>query len=496
MNDVNRKMAAGIAWMSMMRVGVKGLSLISTIALARLLAPGDFGLIAMAMSVISALDLIRAFNFDLALIHRQNTDRTYYDTAWTFNISFSFALAVILLCIAPVATIFFKEPRLLAVMRWLALSVFISGFENIGVVAFRKELVFHKEFVLRIVQKACGIAVTVPLAFALRNYWALVIGAVSDSLLAVVISYLAHPFRPRLSLKASKHLFSFSKWLVATNSIWFLRDRVPDYVLGRVAGTSALGLFSLSVEISNLPTSELIAPMNRAVFPAYAKMAHDLKELQQGFLNVIGLILLVALPAGFGISATSELIVDVVLGTKWEAAVPAISILAIYGSINAMQTNCGAIHYAMSRPRTVAVMGAIHAALVLPLVIVGAYRYGAIGVAWVYLIAAIIVVPLNYYVVLRRLHLAMRTVCNLLWRPAVATAIMYTVTHEWIAARPSRTLPALLAAILIGVVTYGAALAALWLVSGRPIGPERTLTNRLLVPAWSRLSARWARGAA
>jgi O-antigen/teichoic acid export membrane protein len=489
MKTINMKIASGIAWMSLMRIGVKGLGLISSIVLARLLVPADFGLVAMAMSVILALELLREFSFDVALIQRQDADRSYYDTAWTLNVLLGLLLATLLVLAAFPAADYYNEPRLRSVMQVLAVGMLISGFENIGVVAFRKDLAFHKEFVLRVAQKACAIAVTLPLAFVLRSYWALVIGTVSSYALGVGISYYAHPFRPRFSLAARKHLFAFSKWLAANNALWFLRDRSQDFVLGRVGGPAALGLFTISYEISNLPTTELVAPINRAVFPGYAKMAHDLSILAQGFLNVIGLVVVVALPAGFGIAATSPVLVPVVLGDKWLEAVPIVSVLAIFGSLNALQTNCCAIHYAMGRPRTLTLIGVIQLASLLPSVIWSAYSYGPLGVAWAYLInVALVIVPLNYGVALHRLRLPAHRLAALLWRPALATSAMYAIVHVWIehAARPS--VITLIAAVALGGLVYTGTLVLLWLAAGRPDGVEKTFTNKFLLAAWSRIA--------
>ena len=492
MTSVSRQMAAGIAWMSLMRVGIKGLGLFSTVILARLLVPADFGLVAMAMSVISAFELLRAFNFDVALIQRQDADKSFYDTAWTLNILFGVVLGVLVLAIAIPAASFFDEPRLRAVIKALAIGVFISGFENIGVVAFRKDLAFHKEFVLRVGQKLCGLAVTLPLAFALRSYWALVIGMVSSSACNVLISYFAHPFRPGISLAARQQLLSFSKWLLATDLIWFVRDRTPDVLIGRIAGPNALGIFSISLEISSLPTTELVGSINRTVLPSYAKMAADMDALRRGFLDVVGLVSVLALPAGFGIAATSSLIVEIVLGEKWLAAIPLVSVLAIFGSLNALTSNCGALHIAMGRPSTAMAIGMAQVVVLAPTLAWSAFQYGATGVAWTYLAnVALVTLPLNLVVALQRLGLSFKPLAALLWRPVAATGAMYLVTTSAVGRLPAR-IDGLAGAVVLGFAVYSATLVALWLLAGRPMGPEKTLTDKFLAPTWRRLVTRRA----
>jgi lipopolysaccharide exporter len=443
----------------------------------------------MAMSVIAALELLSAFNFDFALIQRQDAERPHYDTAWTLNVMFAVGLASVLAIIAFPASDFFDEPRLRAVMQFLAIGMLIQGFENIGVVAFRKDLEFRKEFVMRIAQKVCGTAITLPLAFALRSYWALVIGIVAGNVLSVLVSYYAHPFRPRFSLAARSHLFSFSKWLLVNNFLFFLRDRTPDFLLGKIGGASALGLYTISNEISGLPTGELVAPINRAVLPGYAKMAAEPEALRRGFLDVIGLIAIVALPAGLGIAATSHLIVGVVLGDKWMAAAPIISILGIAHALNALQTNCGNMHYAMGNPRLLTNCVAIEVLLLVPSMIWAGQRYGAQGVALAYLVnIALIAVPLNYAVLQRKLALPVHQLLALFWRPFVAGGVMY-VSTVFVAKRFEPSFGALLGVICLGAAIYVLMVVGMWWGAGRPVGPEQTVVENFIVPTWHRIVA-------
>jgi lipopolysaccharide exporter len=494
MTSVSRQIASGIAWMSLMRAAIKGLGLLSTVILARLLVPADFGLVAMATSVISALELLRAFNFDVALIQRQDADRSFYDAAWTLNILFGAALAALVLAASVPAAKFFGEPRLQAVVQVLALGVLVSGTENIGVVAFRKELAFRKEFALRIVQKTCGMAVTLAVAFIYRSYWALVIGMVSGSAFNVLLSYYAHPFRPRLSLRAKGHLLNFSKWLMANDFIWFARDRTPDFVLGRVIGPSALGVFSISMEISNLPTTELVGSINRAVLPTYAKVASDLVALRRGFLDVVGLIAMLALPAGFGIAATADRIISVALGDKWTAAIPLVSVLAVFGSLNALTSNCNAVQIATGKPSTATWTGFAQVLILVPTLVLSAYAYGPQGVAWAYLASvALLNLPLNFAFALRRLSLPFASIGALLWRPFVATVAMYLVTTQVGALLPSGIV-GLVGAVAVGTAVYSAMLVLLWLVAGRPAGPEKTVVSKLVAPAFQRMLAGRANG--
>ena len=120
MEHVRKKMATGVFWMASARMIVRALGALSTLILARLLAPSDFGLIAMATSLIALLELLSAFSFDLALIRRPDSTSDDFDTAWTLNVLFATGIAIALFISAPFAADFYHEPRLQTVIYLVA----------------------------------------------------------------------------------------------------------------------------------------------------------------------------------------------------------------------------------------------------------------------------------------------------------------------------------------------------------------------------------------
>src|SRR5262249_45457483 len=131
------RMARGAAWMVAARFVDRSIGVVSTVVLARLLLPADFGLVAMAMSIIAALALLGAFNFDLALIQHPSSERRHFDTVWTLDLGVAVVSALTLLILAAPAASFYREPRLSWVMVALAAGALIGGLQNVGVVTFR-----------------------------------------------------------------------------------------------------------------------------------------------------------------------------------------------------------------------------------------------------------------------------------------------------------------------------------------------------------------------
>ena len=317
MEAVNKGMAKGVMWTVLFKFVTRGIGLISTVILARLLVPADFGLVAMAMAIVAGLEILSAFNLDVVLIQNQNAERKHYDTAWSFNLVAGAVQALILVFIAPLIAHFYNDPRLQMIVYLLALGRLVGGAENIGMVAFRKDLQFHKDFKFQVIKKMAGFTITMGLAFWLRNYWALIGGMLAGTFAGVVLSFAMQSYRPRFSFAAVGELFHFSKWLLINNFLYFAIQESSSFILGKLGGSHALGLFTVSYEISNLPSTDLVAPINRAIFPGYAKMAGDMGVLQQGFLNILSAIALFVLPIGAGIALTAGPLVHLMLGAKW-----------------------------------------------------------------------------------------------------------------------------------------------------------------------------------
>jgi lipopolysaccharide exporter len=478
MQSTHRSMATGALWMVLFKFSERGLGLLSTLILVRLLAPADFGVVAMAMSFVALLELLAAFGFDVALIRNQGTERKDYDTAWTLNVLLGLGVAALMLALSQPLSTFYREPAVAAVIALLAVGSAVQGFENIGVVAFRKELEFAREFRYLVAKKIVSFAITVPLAFALRNFWALVFGIVAGRCASVALSYWVHPYRPRFSLAARGDLLHFSKWLLVNNALNFLRERASDFVIGRTGGAHSLGIFNESYFIANLPTTDLVMPINRAVFPAYARIAADRDALRVSFAAVIGVIALFAVPAGTGIAAVADSLTWVVLGPKWMEGVPVIEMLAFFGVTIALQTNSYSVYLALGKPRLQAGVSLLFLAVLIPGLLWFTTRQGINGAAAAFVLAGLVILPANYAVALRQLELPASVIIKALWRPVIASAAMFFAVRALLGVLPEVEIVRLLAGVSAGVVVYLSALTLLWRLSGAGASAERAILDR------------------
>jgi O-antigen/teichoic acid export membrane protein len=480
---LRRAFLHGTAWVFAGRWAVRALGLVSTAALARLLAPADFGLIAIAMLVIGFIEVFLLLGVESALVRHPAPTREHWDTAWTIRLLQNLGTAALLAAAAPLAAIYFKEARIEPVIWALAGGIAVSGFSNIGVLEFNRDLRFDREFALRVVGKVLQLAVTLGTALWLRNYWALAIGTVSGYLIGCVLSYVFHPYRPRLSLARARELLGFSLRMVGLSIAYFAESRIDEILLGRLATNRALGLYSLASEMGQLPVSEVAAPLNRSMMPALARIQQDPGRMNAAYLNVIGTLAMVVIPAGVGMALVADPFVRVVLGYQWLEAVPLLQCLAVYGVFRGLYMCPMHALIAYGRPGVSAQFAWAGVLLLAPLGYALVTLYGAIGMAWARTLVGGIVFVIAAASMARVTGCRFGTQLARFARPAAAAALMagtlLALPHiEW--AHPALEL---FGKAALGALVYTLATLALWHAAGRPDGGERlaldTLRRRL-----------------
>jgi lipopolysaccharide exporter len=478
---MGRRVAAGAVWMVALKLIERGIGVVSTLILARLLVPADFGLVAMAMAVFAFVELAGSFGFDIALIRNHEATRAHYDSAWTLSVGYGVLSGLLLTALAWPTAVYFGEPRLLLVMQALAAISLIQGLENIGAVNFRKHFQFGKDFQLMLAKKLIAFCVTLALAFSLRSYWALLGGIAASRVSGVAMSFVLHPYRPRFNTTEIRGLFQFSRWIVLSRVIEYFNDRGPDLLIGRALDAASLGMFRVAKELATLPTTELLFPIMRAVFPGYAAVAHDRAALARSFLAVQGMILTLTVPAAAAIVMLADPIVRLLLGPNWLPAIPLIQVLGLYGALTAFQATNIAVFNVLGVPHWATSLKAAEATILLPLLI---YTLGeGLGlqpVAWCIFLTQALLIPAGMILLARTLKIGLRDRMRVVWRPLLATMLMVVAIHIVLRATGHAVDLAdaarqLLIALPVAALCFIGAIIGLWRIAGKPEGAEQRL---------------------
>ena len=390
-----RVIHAGV-WAFGLRMVNQLFSLIRIVILARILSPKDFGLFGIAVLILSALETFSQTGFQAALIQKNEDIRLYLDTAWMVQIFRALIIAVILISTAPYTAFFFETPAAKAIIQVVGLSVLFQGFINVGVIYFQKELEFHKEFIYIMSGNLADLIFAVVAAFTFRNAWALVFGLLAGNIVRLIVSYLIHPYRPRLRIegKKVKELYAFGKWILGSSILFFVVTHGDDIFVSKVLGISALGLYLVAYRLSEIPVTEITSVVKAVTFPAYSKLQGNNAKLKRAFLHTFEAVAFAALPISIGILILGPDFIRNFLGSNWTEMIYALQILSISGFIQSITAPVGSLFWAVGQPKIGFIMNATRVLIMAVFIYPLSLKWGITGVALSVLAGSVMKVPI------------------------------------------------------------------------------------------------------
>jgi len=385
-----------------LRVLQRVLTLIRTIVLARILSPNDFGLFGIALLALSALETFSQTGFHHALIQKKNDISPYLNTAWTVQLARGIFLATLLFISSPFIAGFFNEPDAIDLLKALGLSIILQDARNIGIVFFQKELEFRKQFFFMFSGTLADFCVAIAAALILKNSWALVFGLIAGNLVRMIVSYIVHPYRPSLcfNIGQCKELFGFGRWVLGSNILIFLITHGDDVLLGRILGTTTLGLYQMAYRLSNLPATEITHVISQVSYPAFSKLQDNMQGLKNAYLKIQQNIAYLALPLSSLIIVLAPDFTAIFLGEKWLPIVPAMQILTLWGLIRALG-NVTELARAVGKPKIGTYVHIVHLVFLAIFIYPLTLRWGMVGTSLAVLFASFIMRVVSVFSVLK-----------------------------------------------------------------------------------------------
>lgn len=467
-----------------MRVFVRSLGFVSTIILARLLTPSDFGIVALAISFMSILQAMTGFGIDSALVSREKVVKSDYDTAWTITLIRGAFVSTALLSLTLFLPDFLGEPKLEPVMFCIAVLAMILHTKSIYVIGFQKELNFRREFLFLSLPRLISFIVTLIFAFQLRNYWALIIGQLCGAFVTVATSYIMTGKTSRLTLSEWRTFYSFSVWVTFANMLNQVSDRLNTILVSKILGTSVVGQYMMAREISDLPSTEFSQPIRRALFPGFAKSKSALSELKELHYTSTFAQSLIVFPAGFGLSAVSQHAVPILLGPQWSMIVSVIAVISVSESFRVAVGNMYILHLALGDTKTMFYRALFQISLCPAIMYYSIVHKGFEGITTGIAVSAVIMIGCDLCLINRKLMTNTVELISIIWRPLLSAIIMYAVLKYLdlvllsILASPSHV-KLLFIEVGAGASIYCGVLYATWILVGRPQTLEVTGVNYL-----------------
>jgi len=454
--------------------------IVSTFILARLLLPDDFGIVAMASVVVAFADVIFDLGINVALIQRKNPSQAYYNTAWTLRILQTAAVATVLIILAPFAADYYKDPRVTAAVQLMALSMMIASFENVGVITFQKELRFADDARLMLFKRLVGFFITIALTLILQSYWGMIIGALCSRLASTARSYMVHPMRPKFSLEEMGSIFSISQWVLVKNISVYLDRNLHIFLVGGMGKTGITGGYTLANEIADVPGADLLAPINRVLFPAFARVKDNLTELTRLLVRVQAVQVMVTFPTCVGFVLTAHEFVPVALGEKWVFIVPFVQILALSNIIQSISSSANYVLTVIGKMRLLALTSWIQITIFGLGLTVLHNKLDPQHIAAVRMTAIVLTFGVSYWLVMRNIPgLTVAMLARGTGRPVLGCLAM-VVALMLLQAEVTAPLAVMLAMkVVLGAIVYIGTVLALWHLSGRPESAESFFIDKL-----------------
>jgi O-antigen/teichoic acid export membrane protein len=350
--------------------------------LARLLAPDDFGLFAIAAVVLGVLLTLSDLGIGPALVHKDEVDRRDYVVAWTLEILRALMISGLLLISAPFVAELFGEPRAVNIIRALALRPILVALASIQLAKLNRGLEFRTLAALKLPAAFIDLVVAVSLAKTL-GVWAMVIGILAGEVATVIIAYTRRPWRPGFSLRRENvlQLVTFGRWIFLTGVIALAGGTVLQAVISRKLGTAELGLFYMALQLANLPsevTDQVITPV---AFPLYARLRTNRQRVSRAFRTIYVGMSAFLVPTYALLIVLAPSLTSSILGPDWAGTAPVIQILAGAGLISVLSDAAVPLLNGLGQPYKVTILESVQSFIVIVSVWYLAEEYGVVGAA-------------------------------------------------------------------------------------------------------------------
>jgi lipopolysaccharide exporter len=380
------------AWSTLSFGGSKLLVFVSTVVLARLLTPTDFGIVADAMAVLVFFDVVLDLGVGAALIYEQErglTDRV--QTAFTLNLIVSLTLAVLGILLTPAIASFFGLSTHEDVFRALFLYLLVRGVGQVQDSVLQRDLRFARRATVEIARGGVRLAASVSLALLGFGVWALVGGLLAGELVATTLSWLMVGFWPRLSLdpKALRALMAFGLTFIMLKVVDAISIDSDYLVVGHRLGATEQGFYSMGYRLPELALMSLYWIVGAVAFPIYSAARTRGREVSiAAMLRALRMITLFSFPAGILLALLARDLITVVFGAKWHPAIEPMMLISLMTAVTSIGFASGDLFPANGRPGTLLALNVPLAALLLTGYVLAA-PYGIVAVAAVHLGLAI-----------------------------------------------------------------------------------------------------------
>lgn len=401
----------------------------SQLVLARILFPGDFGLVAMISPILGFVGIINDVGFSQILIQRPSIYQLQISNLFWINLALGCLFGLALLVSAPLVAYIYGEPRVLALTAAMALMIPLGTLGMHPNALLTRQLHFVTIAKIEVAAAAMGSVVTLACAFAGFSYWSLVLGQFASTLLTLAVSWKAchwFPSMPTRSLSVRSE-FAFGRNVTATNLSVFATMTADKLLIGVAQGPVQLGLYDRSYRLLVQPLTQLMLPLNRIAVPLLSSVVADAAAFRETYLFMVQLLVIATLPVLAVCIADGTTVVRFLLGNRWEAAAPMFTWFCVGGLTSGIYASASWLFIARDRTGPM-VRYWISAALICLVSFGIGIFWGAVGVTMVAAVSFVVIqTPLVLFGALRSSPIRPIDVVRVLALPAFSAMLTFAV---------------------------------------------------------------------
>lgn len=424
-SDLRRDTIRGGATAITAQVARATLNIASTILLARLLLPSDYGLLAMTLAVTNFVGIFKDAGLTTATIQRAQITHQQVSTLFWINVAVSALAAVVTVAVSPAIATFYGEPRLIGITCILAFTFVFGGLGAQHQALLMRQMQFRLLAVIDVGSFLCGIGTSVILALAGTGYWALAFLPVSTAFFYLLGSWMLCPWRPSRPGPSDGvgAMLIFGRNLTGFQVVNYLARNFDNVLIGRVWGAAALGLYSRAYMLLTLPVGQLNTPITTVVLPALSKLQDDPVRFRRAYVQYLAVLTSLTIPIVVFMTLSANEIVSVTLGNRWAAAIPIFTILGFASLVHVVTNPLGALFIAVGRTDRMLRVSYFTTAVTIIGFVIG-LPFGPVGVARGYATASwIVAVPSIWYATTAS-PVRRNDFVTALWRPALSGAMI------------------------------------------------------------------------
>lgn len=330
-SSLKRQAVSGVTWTSIERFTQQVIQFVIGIAIARVLAPSDYGVIGMTAIFFAVATTFVDSGFGSALIQMKDRDEVDFSTCFYFNAVVGVLLYAVLWFVSPAIADFYRTPILCDVTRVLGLTLLVNSLTISQTAKMTAEMRFKEMAVISIVTQLATGAIGLYLAYDGWGVWSLVLQQLGGSVTRLLAMELFLRWRPKLvfSVASFRHLFSYGSKILCSSLINTIYDNLYTLVIGRTFSAKDVGFYNRGNQFAVLPTNTILSIFMKVAFPLMSQVQDDVDKLRTAYMKFLRVPIFILYPMLFGLIALAKPLILVLLGEKWIPAVPLLQVLCI-----------------------------------------------------------------------------------------------------------------------------------------------------------------------